>query len=63
MQLLKQLDFSAQDAHIRGLFVDKDGRALLFTLKPGQSFKEHNTPDSPSYIVVLKGQGMFAGAD
>ncbi len=63
MQLLEELDFSAQDAHAEGLFVDKNGRALRFTLKPGQAIKEHNTPDSPSYMVVLKGQGMFAGAD
>lgn len=63
MQLLETLEFSAQDAHAEGLFVDKSGRALRFTLKPGQSFREHNTPQSPSYMVVLKGQGMFAGAD
>jgi quercetin dioxygenase-like cupin family protein len=63
MQLLEELDFSAQDAHAEGLFVDKHGRVLRFTLKPGQSFREHNTPESPSYMVVLKGHGIFAGAD
>lgn len=63
MQLLETLEFSSQDAHAEGLFVDKNGRALRFTLRPGQSFKEHNTPESPSYMVVLKGHGMFAGAD
>ncbi|HZQ09258.1 MAG TPA: cupin domain-containing protein [Anaerolineae bacterium] len=63
MQLLDELDFSAHDAHAEGLFVDKNGRALRFTLKPGQSFRKHNTPESPSYMVVLKGQGIFAGAD
>lgn len=45
------------------LYVDKDSRALLFTVKPGQSIKEHNTPDSPTYAVIIKGQGVFAGAD
>jgi quercetin dioxygenase-like cupin family protein len=63
MQLLEAPEFSAQDAHAEGLFVDKNGRVLRYTLKPGQSFREHNTPDSPSYLVVLKGQGIFAGAD
>lgn len=63
MQLLEKLEYSAQDAHAEPLYVDKAGRVLRFTLKPGQSIKEHNTPDSPFYVVVLKGQGMFAGAD
>lgn len=63
MQLLETLEFSAQDAHAEPLYVDRHGRVLRFTLKPGQSIKEHNTPDSPFYVVVLKGQGMFAGAD
>ncbi len=63
MQLLNELDLSARHAHAEGLYVDKNGRVLRYTLKPGQSFREHQTPESPSYIVVLKGQGIFAGAD
>lgn len=45
------------------LFVDKAGRVLCFTLRPGQSLKQHSAPSSPLYLVVLKGQGMFAGGD
>ncbi len=63
MQLLQGIKFNAQEAHAEPLYVDKDGRAILFTLKPGQSIKEHNAPNSPFYAVVLKGQGMFAGGD
>jgi quercetin dioxygenase-like cupin family protein len=25
--------------------------------------REHNAPSSPVYLLVLKGQGMFAGGD
>jgi quercetin dioxygenase-like cupin family protein len=32
-------------------------------LKRGQSIREHNAPSSPFYVVVLSGQGVFAGAD
>ncbi len=45
------------------ILVDKQGRVLRFTLRPGESFKEHNAPSSPFYVVVLKGKGMFAGKD
>lgn len=63
IQLLENLEYAERDAHAEPLYVDKAGRLLRFTLKPGQSIKEHNTPDSPFYVVVLKGEGMFAGAD
>jgi quercetin dioxygenase-like cupin family protein len=36
---------------------------LLFRLKPEQSFREHNAPSSPFYVVVLSGRGVFAGGD
>ena len=62
-QLLQGLKFNAKEAHAEPLYVDKHGRAILFTLKPGQSMKEHNAPNSPFYAVVLKGTGMFAGSD
>lgn len=39
------------------------GRAILFTLKPEQSIREHNAPSSPFFAVVLKGQGVFTGGD
>jgi len=61
--LLEGLEFSDKDAHAEPLFVDRHGRAIRFTLKPRQSIKEHNAPDSPFYVVVLKGTGLFAGGD
>ena len=38
-------------------------RILRWTLKPGQSTNEHAAPDSPLYIVVIQGRGVFAGRD
>ena len=40
-----------------------DGRVLRFMLKAGQSIREHNAPDSPFYVVVLQGHGLFSGGD
>lgn len=61
--LLENREFQNKDPYAQPLVADKTGRVLRFTLQPGQSIREHNTPDSPFYIVVLKGQGMFAGRD
>ena len=63
MESLQALESSPHDALAEPLYVDKDSRALLFTVKPWQSIKEHNTPDSPTYAVIIKGRGVFAGAD
>lgn len=63
IQLLEGLEFHDKNPYAEPLHVDQKGRALRFTLKPGQSVKEHNAPESPVYIVVLKGHGLFAGGD
>lgn len=63
MPLLDGLAFHDKNANAQPLFVDPQGRILRFTLKPGQSIREHNAPHSPFYGVVLKGEGMFAGGD
>ena len=63
LQLMQDLEFHDAEAHAQPLFVDKNGRVLRFTLKPGQSIKEHKAPNSPFYVVVLKGHGMFSGGD
>lgn len=63
IQSLVALEASTHEVLAEPLYVDKDSRALLFTVKPWQSVKEHNTPDSPTYAVILKGRGVFAGAD
>ncbi|MCP4415197.1 MAG: hypothetical protein GY805_01150 [Chloroflexi bacterium] len=62
-QLLEGLEFHDKDPYAQPLHVEKDGRALRFTLLPGQSVREHNAPRSPVYIVVVKGHGMFSGGD
>ncbi len=61
--LMEGIQFSDKDVHAEPLYVDKHGRAIRFALKPGQSIKEHNAPNSPFYAVVLKGRGLFAGGD
>lgn len=55
--------FHDKDPYAEPLFVDESGRILRFTLKPGQSVQEHTAPNSPVYIVVLKGIGLFSGGD
>ncbi len=63
VQLLENLVFHDKNPNAEPLFVSEEGRILRLTLRPGQSVKEHQAPHSPVYIVVLKGRGMFAGAD
>lgn len=59
-QLLENLEFHESVPFAQPLLVDKDGRILRWMLTPGQSIKEHSVPDSPFYLVILKGQGMFS---
>lgn len=61
--LMENWEFKEEDPYAEPLFVASDGRILRFALRPGQSIREHHAPHSPVYIVILKGQGMFAGAD
>ncbi|HET7091067.1 MAG TPA: cupin domain-containing protein [Anaerolineae bacterium] len=63
MHLLEGLEFHDKNPNAEPLHVDKNGRVLRFMLKPGQSITEHSAPSSPFYVVVLRGQGMFAGGD
>jgi quercetin dioxygenase-like cupin family protein len=63
MHLLEDLEFHEEHPYAQPLLVDRNGRVLRFTLKPGQSLKEHKAPTSPFYVVVLQGRGMFAGQD
>ncbi len=61
--LLENLKFGDKDAHAEPVHVDQKGRAILFTLKPGQAIREHNAPSSPFFVIVLRGRGAFAGGD
>ncbi len=55
--------FSDKGAHAEPLYVNENGRVILFTLKPDQFIREHNAPSTPFYVVVLSGKGVFAGGD
>ena len=61
--LLENLEFGSSNPHAKPLHVDRQGRAILFTLKPDQFIREHNAPSSPFFVVVLKGKGVFTGGD
>jgi quercetin dioxygenase-like cupin family protein len=61
--LMENWEFNDKNPYAQPLFVSHDGRILRFALRPGQIVREHQAPHSPVYVVVLKGQGMFAGAD
>lgn len=61
--LLENLEFHDEHPYAQPLYVSEDGRVIRFMLRPDQSIQEHNAPSSPFYAVVLKGRGMFAGAD
>lgn len=63
VDLLEGLEFDEKHAHAQPLHVDREGRALRFTLRPGQSIKPHSAPHSPIHLVVLKGTGLFSGQD
>ncbi len=63
VQLLENIEWNDKNAHAQPLFVAATGRILRFTLRPGQTVREHEAPHSPVYIMVLKGKGMFAGGD
>jgi quercetin dioxygenase-like cupin family protein len=63
VNLLEKEQFSDKHPHAEPLHVDKNGRVILFTLKPGQHISEHNAPSSPFYVVVLSGKGLFTGGD
>jgi len=63
MALLEDLEFHDRDPYAQPLLVNEAGRILRFTLQPGQSIREHNAPNSPFYVVTLKGHGVFSGGD
>ncbi len=63
IKLLEKEKFVDKHAHAEPLHVDKNGRVILFTLKPGQTISEHQAPSSPFYVVILSGRGAFTGSD
>lgn len=63
IDLLENWQFDHKGPHADPLHVDRNGRAILFTLKPGQTIREHNAPSSPFYVVILRGRGIFTAGD
>jgi quercetin dioxygenase-like cupin family protein len=61
--LLENLEFHDETPYAQPLLVNEEGRVLRFTLRAGQVVREHEAPHSPVYIMVLKGNGLFAGPD
>ncbi len=61
--LLSHLEFHDTDPYAQPLLVNQDVRILRWMLKPGRSSGEHAVPDSPFYVVVMQGRGMFSGSD
>ena len=61
--LLDHLEFHPADPYAKPILVDTDVRILRWMLKPGQSIGQHAVPDSPFYVVVIQGRGMFSGSD
>lgn len=52
-----------EEGHAEPLLVTKEQRVLRFALRPGQYIAEHDAPNSPVQIVIMRGSGMFTGPD
>jgi quercetin dioxygenase-like cupin family protein len=59
--LLVDLTFRDSAPIAQPLLVDQHSRIIRWMLKPGQKIEEHKVPDSPFYVIVVQGRGMFAG--
>lgn len=63
MNVLDGVQFRERGPLAEPLLVDDHGRILRFALGPGQVIKEHRAPDTPFYVVVLEGNGVFTDGD
>lgn len=61
--LLVDLTFRDSAPIAQPLLVDQHSRIIRWMLKAGQQIEQHKVPDSPFYVLVLKGSGLFAGED
>ena len=61
MSLLENIQFHAH-RHMPSHCLSRMKPGLRFT-RPGQVVQQHNAPHSPVFVTVLRGQGLFAGAD
>lgn len=62
INLMDGIQFNEKRGIARPIHVDKNGRLLEFALRPGQEIKEHSSPSSPVYLIVLIGEGLFRGS-
>ena len=62
-QLLVDLAFRDSAPIAQPLLVDQHTRILRWMLKAGQQIEEHKVPDSPFYVLVLQGRGIFTGKE
>ena len=63
IQVFDTLEFHEKNPYPLPLSMDEHGRVLSFALRPGQCIRQHNAPDSPLYLIVLDGTGVFSGSD
>lgn len=63
INLLESWKFDDKGPHADPLHVDRNGRAILFTLQPEQTIRAHNVPSSPFFVVILTGEGVFTAGD
>jgi quercetin dioxygenase-like cupin family protein len=63
VNLFEDWQFDNNRPHANLLHVDRNGRAILFTLNCEQTIREHNAPISPFYAIILSGRGIFTGGD
>lgn len=63
IHLFDTLQFHEKNPYPQPLSIDQSGRVLSFALRPGQTIREHNSADSPLYIIVMEGNGIFSGSD
>lgn len=54
--------FHDDNPYVESLFLNENGRVFRFARKPGQSVKGHTALNSPLYITLLKGDGLFSGS-
>jgi quercetin dioxygenase-like cupin family protein len=63
LRSIEDVPFRDDRPNAEPLLVDDSGRVLRFSLRPHQTIREHCAPSSPVHIVILRGVGVFSGAD
>lgn len=61
--ILDDVEFNDDHPAAKSILIDKDSRLIRFCLLPGQIIKEHSSPSSPVYIIILEGKGLFSNEE